>query len=104
VKAVPRFYNRKAWQRLRTAKLAANPLCEYHPDGIAMATDVDHRIPIRKGGDPWAWENLASTCHECHSHKTRQEQLGLEHTPARIKGADARTGLPLDAAHWWRNG
>jgi 5-methylcytosine-specific restriction endonuclease McrA len=103
VKGEPRFYNKKAWQRLRAAKLAANPLCEYHPAGIAAAVEVDHRIPISKGGDPWAWDNLASTCHACHSHKTRVvDVLGGEHTPAPVKGVNAATGLPLDPGHWWR--
>lgn len=98
------FYSKQAWLRLRKAKLSANPLCEYCPNGIiTRATEVDHRIPISKGGDPWAWSNLVSTCHECHSFKTRTvDQLGRDHTPARVKGVNAATGLPIDPAHWWK--
>jgi len=94
------IYNTKAWQRLRKAKLAADPLCEYHLAGIAVATEVDHRIPISKGGDPWAWDNLASTCHECHSKKTFHIDVrGKESIP--IRGVDAASGLPLDPKHYW---
>jgi 5-methylcytosine-specific restriction enzyme A len=97
------IYNSKRWQRLRKAKLAADPLCEYHSAGIAAATEVDHQIAIAAGGDPWAWDNLASTCHECHSKKTFHIDVrGNNHVP--VKGVDPRSGLPLDPAHWWRNG
>jgi len=96
-------YNSKRWQRLRRAKLQADPLCQYHPAGVAAAVEVDHRIPIAKGGDPWAWDNLASACHECHSKKTFHiDRRGMDHVP--VRGVDAVTGLPLDAGHWWRNG
>jgi 5-methylcytosine-specific restriction protein A len=96
-------YNSRRWQRLRKAKLQTDPLCQYHIGGIAAATEVDHRTPISKGGDPWAWDNLASACHECHSAKTwHVDQLGKDHVP--VKGVDAATGLPLDGRHWWKSG
>ena len=99
-----RLYNKKRWQRLRLAKLKADPLCEYCTGGtVTAATEVDHKVPISKGGDPWAWENLASTCHECHSKKTFHIDVrGKDHVP--VRGVDAVTGVPLDPGHWWRNG
>jgi 5-methylcytosine-specific restriction protein A len=94
-------YSTRAWQRLRAAKLAADPLCEYCPPGSTTpATDVDHRKAIAAGGDPWAWDNLASACHGCHSRKTRHvDVLGKDRVP--IKGCDPTTGRPLDPGHWW---
>lgn len=97
-------YNTAAWKRLRAAKLAREPLCEYCPAGekIKPATQVDHRLAINKGGSPWAWDNLASTCERCHSRKTAYiDRLGKGRVP--VKGCDPLTGLPLDRGHWWAN-
>ncbi len=93
-------YNTAAWQRLRAAKLAADPLCEYCPQGsITPATQVDHRKAIKDGGDPWAWDNLASACQSCHSRKTMHvDVLGKERVP--VRGCDAN-GMPLDREHAW---
>lgn len=98
-----KFYNSRAWKRLRKQKLAADPLCEYClPGKITAATDVDHVVAIEKGGDPLAWDNLRSACHECHSRKTYYiERLGEDRVP--VKGCDAM-GRPLDPAHWWNEG
>jgi len=76
-------YNLRAWRdRLRPAKLAANPLCEdcERRGKLVAATDVDH-----VDGDEWnwAWENLQSLCHPCHSRKTAATQGGFGN---KIKG------------------
>lgn len=93
-------YTTKAWRQLRALKLASNPLCEYCPPGVVTpATQVDHRLAIKKGGDPWAWANLASTCAPCHTDKTNREDGG--NRGQRRLGLDPRTGLPLDPRHWW---
>lgn len=95
------IYATNRWRRLRKEKLAADPFCQYHSGGVALATEVDHRVAIGKGGDPWAWENLVSCCRECHSKKTFHiDIMGRDHVP--VKGVDASTGLPLDPGHWWR--
>lgn len=92
-------YTTSRWKRLRVAKLRETPLCEYCPPSCPKpATEVDHKVAIRNGGDPWAWENLASSCHECHSSKTAADKAGREW---QRKGCDER-GLPLDPGHWWR--
>ncbi|HOI96244.1 MAG TPA: HNH endonuclease signature motif containing protein [Syntrophobacter fumaroxidans] len=93
------LYNTEAWKRLRRAKLARDPLCEYCPPGrLTTATQVDHKQAIRNGGDPWAWDNLASCCQSCHSSKTGADKRGARWVR---KGCDER-GRPLDGSHWWR--
>ncbi len=93
-------YSTAAWQRLRVAKLASNPLCEYCGGEVTMATEVDHKRAINSGGDPWAWDNLASTCRRCHSAKTYHvDRRGKASVP--VKGVDPATGRPLDPEHWW---
>lgn len=90
------LYNSGRWQKLRAAKLRVCPLCEYCPPDRRMpATQVDHRVAIADGGDPWAWENLASVCQRCHSQKTARGE--------RLHGCGA-DGMPRDAGHWWNSG
>ena len=99
-----RIYDRKRWLRLREAKLARDPLCEYClPKYVTPATQVDHVQSVSNGGDMWAWSNLKSACATCHSHKTMTVDVhGKAWTPARVKGVDAKTGLPKDEGHWWK--
>jgi 5-methylcytosine-specific restriction protein A len=98
-----RFYDQRRWRHLSTRKLHANPLCEYCPPGVLTpATQVDHVIAIEAGGDPWNWDNLKSACDRCHAAKSAQVDLhGADHVTIKIKGVDAKTGLPLDKRHWW---
>jgi len=93
-------YITAAWRRLRKAKLTRDPLCEYCPPGVVTpATQVDHRIAINDGGDPWAWHNLVSACASCHSRKTSHIEVhGRSRVP--VRGCDA-SGRPLDPAHEW---
>lgn len=79
-------YNRRAWRdRLRPAKLAADPLCaECETAGrIVPATDVDHADGDARN---WAWENLRSLCHRCHSRKTATADGGFGNQQAKSKG------------------
>ena len=94
-------YSTAHWQRLRLAKLAQDPLCEYCPPcTVTLAVEVDHRKAINNGGEPFEWDNLASTCHSCHSSKTwHVDRLGKDSVP--VKGVDPATGRPLDPEHWW---
>lgn len=93
-------YSTAAWRRLRKAKLATDPLCEYCPPGVVTpATQVDHRTAINDGGDAWAWENLASSCAACHSRKTSHIEVH-GHGRVPVAGCDA-DGLPLDPEHAW---
>jgi 5-methylcytosine-specific restriction protein A len=89
-------YNTAMWRKLRAAKLRADPMCEYcPPQSQALATEVDHRVAINNGGNPWDWGNLASSCHECHSSKTAADKTGR---PWVRKGCGP-DGMPLDPGH-----
>src|SRR5262245_30437381 len=97
-------YTTQRWQRLRRHKLRAHPLCEacFQVGRIESAVAVDHRTPIKRGGDPFpALEQLASLCESCHNAKTRAEQIGEDWLR---KGCDV-VGYPLDPNHpWYRAG
>lgn len=64
------------WKKLRIMFLRKHPLC-VDPFGIhatpVAATDVDHILPLRRGGSNRD-ENLQALCHSCHSMKTRRER------------------------------
>jgi protein gp37/5-methylcytosine-specific restriction endonuclease McrA len=61
------------WQRVRAAKLAADPWCE---DCGEPATEVDHVLALSAGGTHDA-DNLRSLCHACHTRKTNAVDGGL---------------------------
>lgn len=94
------FYNSATWKRIRAAKLATNPICEYC---LCMAaSEVDHIMAINEGGSPTEWNNLRSACHHCHSTKTYYiEVLKRDRVP--VKGCDIH-GRPLDPEHYWNKG
>jgi len=71
-------YQSRQWRELSLAKRRSEPLCEdCHDKGIIKASDcVDHIIPIREGGDPWAWGNLRALCRSCHDSKTGRSKSG----------------------------
>ncbi len=57
-----------AWRRLRARALFDDPFC---PCG-AVATEVDHIQPKRKGGSD-SPDNLQALCKPCHSRKSAKE-------------------------------
>ena len=77
-------YNLRAWRdRLRPAKLAANPLCEdCEGRGLLVpATDVDH---VDGDAGNWEWENLRALCHPCHARKTALHDGSFGHPINRL--------------------
>ncbi len=60
------------WRRLRLMHLRREPLCR---ECRAPATDVDHVIPLARGGASHE-DNLQSLCHSCHAQKTNREDGG----------------------------
>jgi 5-methylcytosine-specific restriction protein A len=70
-----RVYGR-AWQRLRVAYLAQNPLCECgcgHP-----ATVVDHKKPHNGNHSLLMdWDNLQALTKPCHDRKTAARDGGF---------------------------
>jgi 5-methylcytosine-specific restriction endonuclease McrA len=90
-----RFYGSRAWLKLRALQLRRHPLCQRCKEEgrLTVATCVDHVVALAAGGEALDFENLASSCHRCHSLKTRnEEQLGK---PRVVKGCDV-DGRPLD--------
>lgn len=73
-----------SWRRVRLAHLKRQPLCvECERFGVAApATDVDHVVPLRRGGTHAA-SNLQSLCHFHHSRKTAAEDGAFGRQPAR---------------------
>lgn len=59
------------WRALRLMVLRREPLCRRCG---ASASQVDHIVPLRRGGTHAA-ENLQALCHSCHSRKTRTEDM-----------------------------
>ena len=41
--------------------------------GRAGLLEVDHVVPLKRGGDPWDPDNLQALCRRCHIEKTRRE-------------------------------
>ena len=63
------IYSSRRWQKLRSAKLDENPLCERcQVQGfINGAVMVHHVVPIRNGGEPFPeLDGLMSLCWPCH--------------------------------------
>ncbi len=86
----PRIRGR-ALQRIRAAHFAAEPRCVacLAKGKLRAATDLDHRVPLFKGGPDTA-QNRQGLCAECHKVKTA-EDLGFR---SRVRiGAD---GYPID--------
>lgn len=72
-----RFYASTVWRKLRSAFLAAFPLCqECEAKGrIEPATEV-HHVRERKTHPDLAldWDNLKALCHTCHLSQRRKPQ------------------------------
>jgi 5-methylcytosine-specific restriction protein A len=85
------------WERLRAAKLRANPLCERHQKlgRVVPATVVHHKTPHK--GDPRlffaALEDLESLCKPCHDSDAQREDI------QGFSSAVGNDGVPLDPHH-----
>jgi len=98
-------YCTSKWQRLRLAKLNADPLCYACAlrGETVEANTVDHVKPISQGGPAFPeLEGLLSLCAPCHSEKTSGfDRTHGTATGRRFKGCDAH-GNPIDPADgWW---
>jgi len=76
--AYQKVYQSKAWRRLRSAKLRANPLCErcLSRGKVSLTTEIHHIKPFDIEGDwvelAYDFDNLISLCTACH-HEIHQE-------------------------------
>jgi 5-methylcytosine-specific restriction endonuclease McrA len=81
-KTSERGYSR-GWERVRLAKLAADPVCELRIvcRGL-VATEVHHVESIRKRPDlRLEWTNLKSSCGPCHrAIEKARGNAGIENT------------------------
>jgi len=70
-----KFYNSKRWRSLRNYYISMFPLCELCEKSgfITPGEDVDHKIPMRLGGQWTSIENLQTLCKPCHNRKTARE-------------------------------
>jgi hypothetical protein len=65
---VHRFHGSALWKKARAEFLAAHPQCSVAAC-LEPANQVDHRVSLRAGGDPFAWSNLVPYCLRQHSAK-----------------------------------
>lgn len=79
----------RRWMEMRSILLMQQPLClECKKVGrVSMATEVDHIVPLFKGGTD-DLENLQGLCSEHHRIKTNSD---LGYRPAKAFGVD---GVP----------
>ena len=65
-----------AWMRVRLSVLRRQPWCAAcHAEGlVTIATEVDHIIPLSKGGARLDLANLQPLCRPCHIAKTQQDK------------------------------
>jgi 5-methylcytosine-specific restriction endonuclease McrA len=91
------FYNSKAWLEFRAVQLRREPLCKHclAAGRVTPATEVDHVVPLAKGGDPFG--ETQNLCRTCHQLKTNAEKSGK---PQEVRGCDVH-GIPLDPNHPW---
>jgi 5-methylcytosine-specific restriction protein A len=68
-------YRQSKWRKLRAWWVQQSPLCVIcESEGRTVACDVvDHKKPVKQGGDMYDLDNLQSLCHSCHNRKTREE-------------------------------
>jgi 5-methylcytosine-specific restriction endonuclease McrA len=67
-------YNTPRWRAVRDAKRMANPICEMCKREPVHT--IDHKRPIRAGGDPWDTDNIQSLCKGCNASKTGKQGKG----------------------------
>jgi len=72
-------YRSKRWRMLAKRVKFEQPLCPGlpgEPGCGAIATEVDHIVPLAAGGQPFARSNVQALCASCHARKTRAERAG----------------------------
>ena len=67
--------NRKRWEWVRRQVLDRDGW-RCAQCGKAGRLEVDHLVPLEKGGQPYAMENLGAKCRPCHFAKTAIERGG----------------------------
>ena len=74
-----RGYDRR-WRKVRRLALARdNHLCQDHARrGVLVeGNEVDHVVPVSRGGSRFDLGNLETLCGSCHARKTAREDGGF---------------------------
>ena len=69
-------YSKAPWRHARQRQLDKQPLCEecYKNGRLVDATVVDHKVPVRLGGEFMDEDNHVSLCESCHNRKSAKER------------------------------
>lgn len=69
------------WPRIRARVLFDEPLCRHCAEGgrVTAASEVDHIVPLSRGGARLDRRNLQPLCGECHRAKTLADRGVLTH-------------------------
>lgn len=89
-KGDPRISRKYKERRLKVLAMAGY-VCVYCGQ---TADQVDHVVPIAKGGDPLAWENMVACCKMCNQLKGDRSQgvfLGQSSTPPVLRSNPSPT-------------
>lgn len=96
-------YKTQRWLRVRRRQLSREPCCRRCADQgvVRLAEQVDHIVPMSRGGSAFDPSNLQSLCAECHSYKSNHfDKAGKDWSTRDLIGCDS-DGYPLDASHPW---
>ena len=76
--------DKKKWSRVRRAVLERDKF-RCRSCGRSSRLEADHVVPLERGGDPWAMDNLQALCRACHIAKTRSERPGFDPELERVR-------------------
>lgn len=63
-------------QQMRARMRAERPLCARCEERgrVRVWDELDHVVPLSRGGEARAWANLQGLCLECHAEKSAAEE------------------------------
>lgn len=67
-----RGYHTPRWRAMVKWKKSVNPICEMCKRNPTHT--IDHKIPVRLGGEFYDEDNLQSLCKRCNAIKTSKQQ------------------------------
>ena len=76
ITGIPRKDSPTRWRLVRQAVLNRDNYRCQECGRVARKPEVDHKVPLHRGGDAWSMDNLQTLCAwPCHGEKTRQENI-----------------------------